>query len=47
MDKNENNIKKQADIAMFCEEWWEITHEDNLNYLDRLFKDEKVRRGVR
>ena len=32
---------------MLCEEWWEITHEDNLNYLDRLFKDEKVRRAVR
>jgi hypothetical protein len=29
------------------EEWWEITHENNLNYLDRLFKDEKVRRSVR
>lgn len=30
-----------------CEEWWEITHENNLNYLDRLFKDETVRRSVR
>ena len=30
-----------------CEEWWEITHENNLNYLDRLFKDELVRRTVR
>jgi len=39
--------KKQADIALLCEEWWEITHEDNLNYLDRLFKDEIVRRSVR
>jgi len=29
------------------EEWWEITHENNLNYLDRLFKDEIVRRSVR
>jgi hypothetical protein len=32
---------------LLCEEWWEITHEDNLNYLDRLFKDETVRRAVR
>jgi len=39
--------KKQADVALLCEEWWEITHEDNINYLDRLFKDEKVRRGIR
>jgi hypothetical protein len=39
--------KKQADIALLCEEWWEITHEDNINYLDRLFKDDLVRRGVR
>lgn len=39
--------KKQGDIALLCEEWWEITHEDNLNYLDRLFKDEIVRRSVR
>ncbi len=30
-----------------CEEWWEITHENNLNYLDRLFKDDSVRRTVR
>ncbi len=39
--------KKQADIALLCEEWWEITHEDNINYLDRLFKDDTVRRSVR
>jgi len=39
--------QKHGDIALLCEEWWEITHEDNLNYLDRLFKDEKVRRSVR
>lgn len=39
--------KKQADIALLCEEWWEITHEDNINYLDRLFKDDLVRRSVR
>eukprot|EP00347_Sterkiella_histriomuscorum_P018948 403343543 len=39
--------KKQGDIALLCEEWWEITHEDNLNYLDRLFKDPIVRRSVR
>lgn len=32
---------------MLCEEWWEITHNDNINYIDRLFKDEKVRRAVR
>jgi hypothetical protein len=30
-----------------CEEWWEITHDNNLNYLDRLFKDDVVRRTVR
>jgi len=41
------SAKKQADVALLCEEWWEITHEDNLNYLDRLFKDEVVRRSVR
>lgn len=34
-------------MAVLCEEWWEITHEDNLNYLDRLFKDDQVRRSVR
>jgi hypothetical protein len=39
--------KKQSDIALLCEEWWEITHEDNINYLDRLFKDDLVRRSVR
>jgi len=32
---------------MMSEDWWEITHENNLNYLDRLFKDETVRRSVR
>lgn len=40
-------INKQSDIALLCEEWWEITHDDNLNYLDRLFKDDIVRRSVR
>jgi hypothetical protein len=40
-------IRKYADIALFCEEWWEVTHENNLNYLDRLFKDDTVRRTVR
>ena len=43
MDMSPNHAvsgtRKQADIAQLCEEWWEITHEDNLNYLDRLFKD--------
>lgn len=43
----ETLIIKFADIAFLCEEWWEITHENNLNYLDRLFKDEVVRRSVR
>lgn len=41
------NVQKYADIALLCEEWWEITHDNNINYLDRLFKDENVRRSVR
>ncbi len=40
-------IDKQGSIALLCEDWWEITHEDNLNYLDRLFRDQKIRRTVR
>ena len=44
---SQQTAKKQADIALLCEEWWEITHEDNINYLDRLFKDDLVRRSVR
>ena len=41
------NVQKYADIALLCEEWWEITHDNNINYLDRLFKDDNVRRSVR
>lgn len=39
--------RKYADVALLCEEWWEITHENNLNYLDRLFKDDATRRSLR
>ena len=41
------NVQKYADIALLCEEWWEITNDNNINYLDRLFKDDNVRRSVR
>jgi hypothetical protein len=33
---------------VLSDEWWEITHNDNLNYLDKVFqKDEQMRRAVR
>lgn len=39
---------KINEIAFLCDEWWEITHEDNLNYLDKVFqKDDHMRRAVR
>ena len=40
-------VQKYADVALMCEEWWEITHDNNINYLDRLFKDDALRRNVR
>ena len=37
-----------SEVAFLCDEWWEITHDDNLNYFDKVFtKDELLRRAVR
>ena len=31
-----------------CDEWWEVTHTDNINNLDRVFlKQDDLRRAVR
>ena len=39
---------KMGEIAFICDEWWEITHQDNLNNFDKVFtKDEDLRRAVR
>lgn len=40
--------QKMNEVAFLCDEWWEITHEDNINYLDKVFqKDDALRRAVR
>jgi hypothetical protein len=39
--------RRYSDVALLGEEWWEITHDNNINYLDRLFKDQNLRRSVR
>jgi hypothetical protein len=37
-----------SEVAFLADEWWEITHEDNINHLDKVFqKDDAVRRAVR
>lgn len=37
-----------SEVAFLCDEWWEITHDDNLNHFDKVFtKDELLRRAVR
>ena len=36
------------EVSQLCDEWWETTHEDSINLLDKVFtKDEELRRGVR
>ena len=40
--------QKLSEVAFVSDEWWEITHQDNLNYFDKVFqKDEFLRRAVR
>ena len=29
---------KLSEVAFLCDEWWEITHEDNINNLEKAFK---------
>lgn len=37
-----------SEVAFLSDEWWEITHEDNINHFDRVFqKDDTMRRAVR
>ena len=40
-------IRENRDISEQCEEWWEVTDEDSVNSIDRLFRDERLRRGIR
>lgn len=40
-------IKDGRDISEQCEEWWEATDEDSINTIDKLFRDERIRRGIR
>lgn len=34
-------------MAYICDEWWEVTHEDNINNLEKVFRHDKLRRAVR
>lgn len=39
--------QKLSEVAYLCDEWWEVTHEDNINFLDKVFKHDLLRRAVR
>lgn len=37
-----------SEVAFLADEWWEITHEDNINHFDKVFqKDDQMRRAIR
>ena len=38
---------KLSEIAFLCDEWWEITHEDSVNHLDKAIRHNQLRRAVR
>lgn len=40
-------IQKQNLISQLCEEWWDTTDGSNVNHLDKLFKNQDLRRAVR
>ena len=44
---NEEFASKLSEIAFICDEWWEVTHEDNLNNLEKVFRHDALRRAVR
>lgn len=44
---NEEFASKLSEVAYICDEWWEVTHEDNINNLEKVFRHDKLRRAVR
>ena len=44
---NDEFASKLSEVAFLCDEWWEVTHEDNLNSLEKVFKHDSLRRAVR
>jgi hypothetical protein len=44
---NEEFASKLSEVAFLCDEWWEVTHENNINNLERVFKHDQLRRAVR
>lgn len=35
---NEEFASKLNEVAFLCDEWWEVTHEDNINNLEKVFR---------
>ena len=36
-----DNSKVYQDLSKFAENWWEITHEENLNKIDQIFNNDE------
>ena len=43
----EEFASKLSEVAFLCDEWWEVTHEDNINSLEKVFRHDGLRRAVR
>ena len=43
----EEFASKLSEVAFLCEEWWEVTHEDSINNLEKAFRHDQLRRAVR
>ena len=43
----EEFASKLSEVAFLCDEWWEVTHEDNINNLEKVFRHDMLRRAVR
>ena len=43
----EEFASKLSEVAFLCDEWWEITHDDNINNLEKVFRHDELRRAVR
>jgi len=35
---NEEFASKLSEVAFLCDEWWEVTHENSINNLEKVFK---------